>query len=560
MHDLVIKNALILDGDGGDPFIGALAVGNGRVAALGPGDPGAAREVIDADGLALAPGIIDGHTHYDAQITWDPYCDPSPALGVTTVVIGNCGFTIAPCRPADRGLMMRHLTRVEGMSWEALEQGTRWTFESFPEYLDALAAQGVGPNVAGFVGHSAVRTYVMGEDASSRTATDDEIAAMGALVAEAMRAGAVGFSSSTHEQHVGDAGVPMPARLADDREFRALSNAMAESGRGLLMVLKGSKVSIPFLESLSAETGRPMLVSSMRHHPDRPDAVFQDLAQLRAARERGNRLYGLCACLPMTMDFSLANPYPFEAYEAWRPATMAKGEALRAIFADAGFRARMKAELAANTSMRIFRGDWGIIKVGEALRPENRRFEGRSVKEIAAEQGKDALDTFLDLGLSEDLGMMFTTEFYNADVEAVGRIISDHDAYIGLSDAGAHMTFLCDAGFGLDLLGRWVRDLGVMSLPEAVRKLTSQGADLFGIQGRGRLRPGYAADLMLFDPATVAMGRNTRLFDLPGGATRLRASAHGLHGVWVNGVRMADENGPVARESWPGEVIRQFGA
>ena len=251
MFDLVIKDAEIFDGAGSAPVRGDLGVTAGKITAIAPhggGKLGAAKETLDARGLALAPGIIDGHTHYDAQITWDPFVDPSPALGVTTAILGNCGFTIAPCKPQDRDLTMRHLTHVEGMSLDALRAGIRWEFESFPQYLDMLTRLGVGPNVACFSGHSSVRTWVMGEEATERAASDDEVAKMVTLVREAMAAGAVGFASSTAEAHNGEGGTPMPSRLADDRELRALVRAMGDSGRGVYMLTKGSKTSIPYLE------------------------------------------------------------------------------------------------------------------------------------------------------------------------------------------------------------------------------------------------------------------------------------------------------------------------
>ncbi len=277
MHDLLIKNAMIVDGLGGAPLAGALAVRDGRIAAIGR-DLGAAREIIDAGGLTLAPGIIDGHTHYDAQITWDPFADPSPSLGVTTIVIGNCGFTIAPCRAADREITMRNLTHVEGMSLDALRAGIAWDFESFPDYLAILERRGVVPNVAAFIGHSSVRTYVLGEDASRRAARDTEIAAMQRLVREAMAAGAVGFATSTNEPHNGENGVPMPSRLAEDRELRGLVKAMGESGRGIFMLTKGTKTSIPYLEGIAAESGRPVLIAALQHNPVNPEGVFGAIA------------------------------------------------------------------------------------------------------------------------------------------------------------------------------------------------------------------------------------------------------------------------------------------
>jgi N-acyl-D-amino-acid deacylase len=559
MHDMVVRNALILDGLGGEPFCGSLAVADGRIAAIGA-DVGEGTETIDADGLALMPGIIDSHTHYDAQVTWDALCDPSPALGVTTVVMGNCGFTIAPCRPEHRSLMMRHLTRVEGMAIEALEEGINWNFETFPEYLATLEQRGVGPNTAVYIGHSALRTYVMGDEATKRAATESEVDQMRHLVTEAMEAGALGFSSSTHEQHVGWEGVPMPSRLADDREFQALAGAVGEKGKGTLMLVKGSKTSIDWIEELAALSKRPVLVSAMRHHPAAPNKVFEDLAALRNARERGRALWGQCSCMPMAMDFSLENPYPFEAYEAWKPAIEASGRASYiGVLRDPAWREAMKQEIATNPGMRIFRGNWDALTVAAVGTEANRHLEERSVGELAREAGKHPFDYFIDLGLEEDLKTTFATEFSNFDVPAVSRILQDPDNQVSLGDAGAHLSFLCEAGFGLHLLGRWVRELGVLSLAEAARRLSGQQANLFGIRDRGTLKTGMAADLLLFDPNKVGIGPKKRLFDLPGGATRLRTDAIGVHGVWVNGRRIADENGPVVPEgTLPGKVLRNF--
>ena len=559
MHDLVIRNAWILDGKGGEPFCGSLAVDGGRISEIGA-DLGSGAEEIDGTGLALMPGIIDSHTHYDAQVTWDALCDPSPALGVTTVVMGNCGFTIAPCKPDDRSLMMGHLTRVEGMAIEALEEGINWDFQTFPEYLSMIEQRGVGPNVAVYIGHSALRTYVMGAEATERVANDNEIAKMRSLVSEAMDAGALGFSSSTHEQHVGWGGVPMPSRLADDREFKALTGAVGEKGKGTLMLVKGSKTSIDWIEELAAQAKRPLLVSAMRHHPAAPNKVFEDLTALRNARERGRLLYGQCSCMPMAMDFSLENPYPFEAYDAWKRAIEADGrDAYIAVLKDPDWRGAMKDEIANNPGMRIFRGNWDALTIAEVGTEANRRMEERSVGELAGEAGRHPFDFFIDLALEEDLKTLYATEFSNFDVPAVSRILQDPDNQISLGDAGAHLSFLCEAGFGLHLLGRWVRELGVLSLAEAARRLSGQQANLFGMRDRGTLTVSAAADLLLFDPETVGIGPKKRLFDLPGGATRLRTDARGVHGVWVNGKRLADASGPIAPQGeLPGKVLREF--
>ncbi len=561
MFDLVIKDAEIFDGAGSAPVRGDLGVTAGKITAVG-GKLGAAKETLNARGLALAPGIIDGHTHYDAQITWDPFVDPSPALGVTTAILGNCGFTIAPCKPQDRDLTMRHLTHVEGMSLDALRAGIRWEFESFPQYLDMLTRLGVGPNVACFSGHSSVRTWVMGEEATERAATDDEVAKMVTLVREAMAAGAVGFASSTAEAHNGEGGTPMPSRLADDRELRALVRAMGDSGRGVYMLTKGSKTSIPYLEELAIEARRPVVIAALFHSNTNPTAAFTTLDQVNAARARGHQLVAQTSCCPLSMDFTFKSPYLFESMESWKPAMAAHDPAgLEKVYRDPAWRAAVRGELAAKHGRLLFNGEWDKLFIVETAKPENQKMEGAPLSALAQESGKDPLDFILDFALSEKLDTTFVAQLLHNDEKAVGRILADPNTHISLSDAGAHLTFFCDAGFGLHLMGHWSRDLGVLDLPQAVHRLTGQPAKLFGLNGRGLLREGYAADLMLFDPATVARGPKRRAHDLPSGAARLTTSAVGLHGVWINGTKTADETGfCIDRTARPGEVLRSFAA
>src|SRR5678816_3595203 len=290
MLDFTVTNARIVDGLGAPAREGSLGVKDGRIAALSDdrrgADLGAARETVDAGGWVLAPGIVDIHTHYDAQLTWDPFATPSTSLGVTPVVIGNCGFTIAPCRPPDRDVTLRALTHVEGMSLDALRAGVRWDFETYPEFLDAMERRGVVPNVGSFVGHSSVRTYVLGADATTRAATDAEIAEMRRLVAEAVRAGAIGFATSTLEQHNGENGIPMPSRLADEKELHALTGALGEAGRGVFMLTKGMTSTLPWLEKISAESGRPVMIAAMFVDPGDPTRVFRELAEIGQARAR----------------------------------------------------------------------------------------------------------------------------------------------------------------------------------------------------------------------------------------------------------------------------------
>ena len=546
MHDLVIRNAELLDGLGNPPRHGSLAVAGGRIAAIGE-DPGPGRQVIDAQGLALAPGIIDNHTHYDAQVTWDPDLTASSSLGVTTAIIGNCGFTIAPCRPADRDLVMRNLTNVEGMSLDALRAGIRWEFESFPEYLAVLERNGLGLNLGAFAGHSSIRTFVMRDDASRRTATPEEV--------EAMRVGAIGFATSTSPAHNGDGGMPMPSRLADDAELLALTGAVR--GAGLFMLTKGGHTKVSFLEEIAARNGRPVVIAALLHNSTNPDAVFRDLDEIAAANARGRQLVGAISCCPLSMDFTLQAPYPFEGLEAWKPALGRKGDAFTRVIADRGFRNAIRAELAQPAVFRLFSGEWDKVYVVEVASPARRALESRSLAEVGREQGKDPLDALLDLALAEDLKTVFVALLLNSDEEAVARLITHPHSLVSLSDAGAHLTFFNDAGFGLHLLGHWVRERGALSLAAGVKKLTSDAARVFGIRERGRLEPGCAADLLLFDPAMVNRGPKRRVFDLPAGAPRLVTPGIGVHGVWVNGERMADERGPIpsaprAGCGWPG--------
>ena len=558
MHELLITNAQIYDGLGNPAVSSDLAVKDGRIAAIGD-NLGAARETVDAQGLALMPGIVDTHTHYDAQITWDPMANPSPGLGVTTVVMGNCGFTIAPCRPADRDLVMRNLTHVEGMSLAALREGIRWEFQSFPEYLDYLERRGVGPNVACFVGHSSVRTFVLGEDAPKRPATPAEIAAMQAIVVDAMKAGACGFSTTTSFQHNGENGIPMPSRLADDAEMQALCGSLRSVGRGVLMMTKAATTPVPWIEDLAACAGRPFVVAALLHSNLTPEASFEDLDHIRKACARGHRMYGAVACTPLKFEFTMHEPYVFEGLAAWQPAMAAHGDEAKRLYRDPAFRAAVKAELA-KPARRLFTGEWEKIHVVQTARAENRRFEDKSLAELSAQTDQHPIDFLLDLSLGEDLDTVFTAVLLNSDEEAVGRMIRDANSLLSLSDAGAHLTFLCDAGFGLHFLGHWVRNKQLMPFAEGVRRLTSHPAQVFGIRDRGRLALGARADLLLIDPATVGRGPAKRVRDLPAGASRLDTPAVGLHGVWVNGQKIADVNGVLPDAQPAGTVVREFTA
>jgi len=560
MHDLLIRNALVYDGSGGEPFNADVAVDSGRITAVAPAIQSDAAQVVDARGLALMPGIIDSHTHFDAQITWDPCVRPSPALGVTTAIIGNCGFTIAPCKPADREITMRNLTQVEGMSLDVLRQGIAWDFETFPEYLGLLRRKGSVVNIAAYIGHSSVRTWVMGADASRREATAEEVAQMAQIVREAMAAGAVGFASSTSPAHNGEGGLPMPSRLASDAEMMALIEAMGEAGKGVYMVTKGGQMPVPFLEEMSARSGRPVMIAALLHNSTNPAAVFKDLDGIAAANSRNRRLIGQVSCCPLTMDFTMQSPYPVEGLTSWKPALGLKGKALKAVLADTAFRDGVRAELSSSATFRLFNNEWDKVQVVEVTSPAHAAYEQLTIAEIARNESRDPLDAMLDLALAEDLMTVFTAQLLNSDEDAVGRMLNHPHSIVSLSDAGAHLTFFNDAGFGLHLLGHWARDLGAMRMSEAVRRLTSQPAGIFGMQGRGLIREGFAADLLLFDPATVGRGPKYRVFDLPGGAARLTTDATGVYGVWVNGRQVANATGILHEAPKAGELLTDFAA
>ncbi|MEK9672004.1 MAG: amidohydrolase family protein [Rhodospirillaceae bacterium] len=557
--DLVIRGADVFDGLGGAAVKADVAVDDGRIAQVGT-VPEKGREEIDAGGLALMPGIIDSHTHFDAQITWDPWCMPSPQLGVTTVLIGNCGFTIAPCKAKDRDQIMKNLVQVEGMSLDVLRQAISWDFETFPEYMDMLDRRGTVMNVAAFLGHSSLRTYVMGDAATDRAANDDEIATMAAIVRDAMRAGAVGFATSTAPQHNGWGGVPMPSRLADRTELETLVATMGEDGRGVFMLTKGNTTDVPYLETVAAKSGRPVMIAALLHNPTNPDGTFKDLRAVAAARANGHELWGQVSCCPLYMDFSLKSAYPLEGLAAWKRAMEVSGDALKALYASGDFRRAVKAELEGEAGVRLFNGEWHKIEVTETACPENAKYDQKKVADCAAAAGKHPLDWMLDLAISENLETLFMAELLNSDEDAVGKMMADPNASVALSDAGAHLTFFCDAGFGLHLMGHWSQKLGKLTLPAAIHELTAKPARIYRILDRGRIEEGCFADLMLFDPKTVGRAPKRRVHDLPGGAPRLTTDAVGVHGVWVNGQRIADQNGALEDARYPGQILRDFGS
>jgi N-acyl-D-aspartate/D-glutamate deacylase len=541
-HDLVIRGGLVVDGTGAPGRRADVAVRDGKLSEMGA-VTGRGKREISAAGLVVAPGFIDPHTHYDAQITWDSLASCSSWHGVTTVVMGNCGFTLAPCRAEDRQTLMRMLTYVEGMPLEALTQGIRWEWETFSQYQDAVERIGPWMNVGCFIGHSAIRQYVMGDAAWEREATAEEIAGMGRLVTEAMALGAVGLSSTTNKNHVGDRGRPVPSRLAHEDELTSLVRTMGASGRGILeLTIGGTRpdrlAEIDRFAELARAADRPVTLVSLRHNPSHPEEHRAILARIEALARDGVEIFPQVTTSPLTATFDLASAFVFFRFPVWKRVLDAPVGSWRALFRDAGFREEFRASVGRTP---LFQGDTAPLRVhtvgGDAFKP----FVGLAVTEVAARRGQDVIDAFFDLALEDDLQTRFTVAVMNTDAASVAEIFTHPRSLIGLSDAGAHLTLFCEAGQTSRLLGHWVRDRRALSLEDGVRRITSMPADLFGLRDRGRLRPGLAADITVFDPDTIADHEPELVHDLPGGGPRLVQRASGIRWSFVNGQAVIED-------------------
>jgi N-acyl-D-amino-acid deacylase len=559
MVDLVIRGATVVDGLGNDPRRADVAVKDGKIAAIGSiSDKG--NETIDAGGLVLSPGIVDVHTHYDAQVTWDATLSPSPSLGVTTAVIGNCGFGIVPAPPAVRDLVIRNLSVVEGMDLDALRKGIDWSFESFAEYMGMLRRKGAYANMAVLAGHSTIRTAVMGGDASQRKdATPEELAKMKAMVADAMANGAIGLGASYSLNHSGYGGVPMPSTIAPMSELEALVGAMGPRGRGVVEIASGVKTPQE-LEPMAAKYGRPFFQGTgvamyNEQEPNRSLKMFEDSA---AAIRRGNGLYIQIPCQPLSFDFTMANAYPFYSHSAFDPIKAYSPEQLKAVFRDPSWREKFRENARNPRPGMIFQGNWDRVMVAVTHKAANAKYTNRYAAEIAKAEHRDPLDVMLDLALDENLETAFLGRFLNVGDDGVARLLKHEAGVVALSDAGAHLIYMCDAGFGLHFLAHWVRERGDFTLQEGIRRLTSHPADLYGIQNRGRLAVGAQADMLLFDPATVGISPAERVADLPGGGRRTIRRPAGVHGVFCNGVRTFDGKDYVKHAKGPGHVLDRF--
>jgi N-acyl-D-aspartate/D-glutamate deacylase len=551
--DIVIRGGTVIDGTGAPGRAADVAVTGGRISGIGPGLSGA-RE-LDASGQVVCPGFVDIHTHYDAQVFWDPNLTPSSFHGVTTVIAGNCGFSIAPIRSDGVALLARTLQHVEDMSFDTLSAGVPWgSFETFPQYLDTVERQGVSLNYGCYVGHTAVRLYVMGEDAYERPASDDELAMMQAVVADAMAGGAAGFASSASPTHNGDSGRPVPSRVSDLAELRALLEPVKQSGRGVVALLPGGVFSNQEVFELQRQVGRPFTWTALltvKGYPYHEKVV----AEHDSAWAEGVQVWPQVSCRPLVFQMNLSEPFTLNMRPSFA-ALMDKPKAERvAAYRDPAWRASAWEDVGGG--MGRFGVNWAAISVAESRsHPE---LADTPVAVIAEERGCTPLDVMLDVSLDDDLESRFWSVLANDDPDAIAWLLPRDNVLLGLADSGAHVSQLCDACFSTDLLGNWVREREVMPLERAIHKLTGEPAGVYGLSDRGLVEEGKAADLCVFDPATVAPGPLRRIRDFPADGERLTADAPvGMTHTLVNGVPIRVDGAPseVGLATRPGAVLR----
>ena len=550
---LVIRGGTVVDGTGSPGYEADVAVAAGRIVAIGQGLTG--DHELDATGCVVSPGFIDIHTHYDAQVFWDPALTPSCYHGVTTVVAGNCGFSIAPTRPGDRNLIAHTLEKVEDMDPATLNAGIPWEFETFPEYLRTIERHGTVLNFAAYIGHTPLRIYVMGDEASGRTATPDEIERMATIVAEAMEAGAAGFATSFAITHLGADGRPIPSRWADRAEIEGLCRAVADSGRGVIGI-NGTSDGMRFeqLYDMQLELDVPITYTALL--TTSTGAHLKALEIHARGMARGAKVYPQVTCRPLSFSMTMVEPFTLNTSPIFAELMPVSLDERRAAYADPAWRQRV-------------RDGWGA---GKGLPPRWETYEimestahadlvGRRLLGLADERGVEPFDLLLDLTLDEaDLRRIrVKAVLANDDQDGIAVLLTSEGCTLGLSDAGAHVGQLCDAPLATDLLGTWVRDKGVLTLEHAIHMLTQQQADIFGFADRGVVRAGAIADLVVFDPATVTPGPLRRVRDFPAGAERLTADQpEGMRHLLVNGTTVIEDGvlSAAAVEARPGELVR----
>jgi len=556
MFDLLIQNARICDGTDKSSWIGTLGVEGDRITYIGQESGQAAQRKIDADGLVLAPGFIDPHTHYDAQVAWDPLLTCSPWHGVTTVVMGNCGVGVAPVKPESRDILLYDLVNIEDLSFDVMNAGVDWQWESFGEYLNAIDQGGLGINVAALLAFTPLRHYVMGEAAFERQATLEEIETMHRLMKEAMDQGAFGFSTSYMFRHLGYQGRPLACRNASKEELVGLCRALRNAGRGAIQIVLNSggyslikDEDVDLLSLLTNESGCPVTWLALFARTGEPDFHQKTIDKMGSLLDRA---IPQVTPRPMLLQDSLQNPFEFASLPCWQPAINRSVDEQISLYKQADFRAAFLEDLEGDERDEV----WERIRVLDVTHPELEHYRNRTIMEIADTEGKKPLDAYLDIGIADDLSTRFQVQAFNYDMDGVERLVTEDKFMIGLGDGGAHVQMLCDAGYATALLEIWVRRQKALTLEKAVQKLTSVPATLYGIPERGFLAPGKVADLVLFDPERVSSKIPEYVSDFPLNSRRLVARAEGIVATFVAGKQLYD-NGTHTGEM-PGRVLRSY--
>ena len=555
-YDLIIRNGRIVDGSGMPSFHSDVAVQDGKIVEIGKVN-GTADRTIDADGLVVAPGFIDNHCHFDAQATWDPLCSFSPYHGVTSAIIGNCSLAVAPARPEDHYTLLQMLSRIEAIPLDTLEKGTVWSWETFPEHLDALD-QRLGINIGVLMGHSAIRRYVMGGDSQERDATGQELEGMKAILREGMTAGALGISFNRNPGHFDTLGKLLPGCIAPPEELMALAEVLGEVGTGIIAsgASAPSELKERLMSRLAQVSGRPVHYLQIAQRVGAPDQWKEHLAFVEERIKEGIRVYPTVYPRALGSQWTMKTSQVFDRMPSWSPIMTGSDEGKVTAFQDPETRKRLHAEAVEGIGITPdrFSRRWDLIFVTQPVLDKNQALQGKSVAQIAQEQGKDVLDAFLDLVVEENLETTFQLTQQGGDDEAMAILLNSPYTVIGMSDAGAHVTFGAHYGLNTYFLARWVREKQIMSLEEGVRKMTFVPASLFGMYDRGLLQPGLVADIVVFDPDTVASRELEEAWDLPGGAMRIQELADGIEYTLVNGQVLMEHGEHTG--AYPGRVIR----
>lgn len=525
--DAVIRGGTVLDGSGSDPIEADVGIADGKIVAIERRLGGS--EVIDAKGRFVAPGFIDIHTHYDAQVFWDQCLTPSSHHGVTSVIAGNCGFGIAPFRPQHRELLTGTLENVEDMDPRSLVEGVDWDYESFADYLRLIESKTTLLNFGAYIGHTAVRLHVMGEAAYERAAMPEEIDAMAAIVRQSMQDGAVGFSTSFGPTHLGVDGKPVPSRLASEDEFVTLASLVAESGGGAVGIVPGGEIDRERLYELQPQVGAPITYGALLTRPD--GSHIGELERNERGWAEGADVWPQVTPRAIAFAISMAEPFTLNPNPMLAELMALDAGARLSAYHDAAWRDRAWSGFA---DLGRLTPRWETFEIGESrTRPD---LVGRRVIELA-DEGATPFDVLCEIAVADGLETRVRAVVANDDEAGVAELLTADGCTLGLSDAGAHVSQLCDAAQATEYLGTWIRERNLLSWSTAIHRLTGRQADIFGIHDRGRLAPGLAADVVVFDPDTIAPGPVRRVRDFPADAERLTADQpEGIEHVLVNGV------------------------